>query len=112
MQLPYAEIPNNTQISISVAGSANVYVAFNDDQEYDGGFKKSLPSNCWKHHNSTDGGDIIGVTHDWITMHHIYSQRVDKATTIILPNTTTSATIMSIIVVSICEGKFNMIMNK
>ena len=110
IQLPYADISNNTQISISVTDSSNVYVAFNGDQQYDGGFKKSLPSNCWKYHNDPDGKDTIVV--DWVSMHYIYSRRVDKATTILLPNTTTGATIMSIMVVSICEGKFVIYMNK
>ena len=111
MQLPYTEIPNNTQISISVTGSANVYIAFDGDQDYNGGFKKSLPSNCWKHHNSSDGNDYIMVGNELTNMNHIYSRRVDKPTTILLPNTTTDATTMSIIVVSICEGKLVMPMN-
>ena len=112
IQLPYVDISNNTQISISVTDSSNVYVAFNGDQQYDGGFKKSLPSNCWKHHNSSDGKDYITIEDDQMDMNHIYSRRVDKPTTILLPNTTTGATAMSIIVVSICEGKLVMPMNK
>ena len=112
MQLPSEEIPIDTQISISVTDSANVYVAIIGDQGYDGGFQKSLPSNCWKHHNSSDGKDSITIEDDQMEMPLIYSRRVDKATTLLLPNTTTSATTMSIIVVSTCEGKFVILMNK
>ena len=87
-------------MKIEVTGKSKVYVAAHKETWEDGGLKESLPRNGWE----KETGEINVSDGLWI-LSPIFSKSMNKAKEILLPETTSRAT-MLIIVVSNCPGKF------
>ena len=95
IQVPHKEIPQGTFITITIRGTTTIYVGF--DPSDSGGFEQSLSLAGF----SKEVGQISTTVRN---LKEIYSINVNTATSITLPVTTTSQTVMLILAKCSSEG--------